>query len=385
VYARYPNDREAAVFYALSLLPNEATVSTEKGYGNQIKAGAILEKVFAEQPNHPGAAHYIIHAYDHPELASRALPAARLYAKIAPASDHALHMPSHIFTRLGLWQEAIDSNVAAAAAAYDYALKINPGATAPVPLHMLHFLMEDYLQVAQDANAKKVLEELKEGTKTQLPSSLNAAVIIAGVPARYAIERKQWKEAANLQPIGSRFTYAEAITYFARAIGAARDGDAANARRDVSKLESLRDELSKTKDEYWAQETEILRLAADGWLKRANGDNNQAVELLRAAAALEDSTQQHHTARDPIVPARELLADLLMETGRPGEALAEYETSLKKQPNRFNALYGAGHAAELSADSQKAKGYYAQLLKVCVKADSSRPELQRATTILATK
>jgi tetratricopeptide (TPR) repeat protein len=382
VYLKYRGDREAAVFYALSLLPNEQTVSTDNTYGKQVKAGEILEKVFAEQPDHPGVAHYIIHAYDHPLLASRALTAARKYDQIAPASAHATHMPSHIYTRLGLWQDSIQSNLAAADVAKALARNNNPGATPPVPLHMLQFLMEAYLQVAEDQKAQGVLDELNARYKG-VPTGLGFAIMRAGIPARYAIERRHWSDAASLQPLSSPFPYAEAITYFARAVGSARIKDIVGARKDIDMIDSLRDAALLAKDTYWAQETEILRLSAAGWLAHAEGKNEEALKLMRAGADLEDSTQQHHTARDPIVPAREQLGDLLIELGQPEQALREFETALQKHPNRFNGLYGAGRAAEASGAREKARAFYAKLTELCKKTDTERPELQRAKVFLA--
>lgn len=383
IYSRYRADREAATFYALALLPNEATLSTDKSYAKQSKAGAILEKIFTEQPNHPGVAHYIIHAYDYPPLASRALTAARRYDKIAASSEHALHMPSHIFTRLGLWQESIQSNLAAAAAAKNYALKTNPEAAPRTPLHMLHFLMEAYLEGGQDREAKGILNELNGLEK--IPDTLGAAVVVAGIPARYALARKQWTEAASLQPRPSRFPYGEAITHFARAIGSARSGDGASARKNVEKLQSLRDAAAQAKQDYWAQQIEIQRSAAAAWLAHTEGKNEEALKLMRAAADLEDSTQEHQTARDAIIPARQLLGDLLIELGKPGEALKEFDTSINKEPNRFHGLYGAGQAAELSGDREKARAYYAKLVAVCEKSDTDRPEIAKAKMFLAKK
>ena len=375
IYTRYREDREAAILYALALLPNEATLSTDKSYAKQSKAGAILEKIFAEQPNQPGVAHYIIHAYDYPALAGRALPAARRYDKIAASSEHALHMPSHIYTRLGLWQESIQSNLAAAAAAKNYDL--------PSPLHIFNFLMEAYLESARDREAKGILDELNAIQNVR--DTLGAAVVVAGVPARYALARKQWTEAASLQPRPSRFPYAEAITHFARAIGSARSGDGASARKNVEKLQSLRDAAAQAKQNYWAQQIEIQRSAAAAWLAHVEGKNEEALKLMRAAADLEESTQEHQTARDAIIPARQLLGDMLIELGKPGEALKEFETSINKEPNRFYGLYGAARAAELSGNQQKARAFYEKLVAVCANADTERPELTKAKTFLTKK
>ena len=327
LYRHYPKDREAAIFYALAL--NATAPPTDKTYAKQLKAGEILEKVFAEQPDHPGVAHYIIHSYDNPPLASRGLPAAQRYAKIAPAVPHAQHMPSHIFTRLGLWEESIQSNLGAVAASKEYAAKAHPGAAYYEHLHALDYLGYGYLQMAQDREAKTVLDELLTIQKVQ-PEAFQAAYAFAAIPARYALERRRWSEAAALTVHPStfpwsRFHWAEAVTHFARAVGSARSGNVANARKDIEKLESLHAALVQVKDSYWVKQVEIQRRVATAWFLRAEDKNDEALKLMQSAADLEDSTDKHPVTPAPILPARELLGEMLLELGNPAQALKEFE------------------------------------------------------------
>jgi hypothetical protein len=385
VSLRYPQDHEAAVFYALAL--DATALPTDKTYANQKKAGAILEKVFAEQPNHPGVAHYIIHSYDYPPLADRALAAARRYAKIAPAAPHALHMPSHIFIRLGLWQEAIDSNRASAAAAREYGLKAFPGRAWFQELHALDYLAYAYLQGAQEREAKGVLDELLVIQKAEPEDGISAYALTA-IPARYALERRAWTEAASLtlHPTTfpwSRYHWAEANVYFARALGAARSGNIVSARKEVEQLQSLRDTLAEAKQSYWAEQVEIQRRAAAAWLAYAEGQHEQAVTLMRSAADLEDATEKHPVTPGPILPARELLGDLLLELKHPAQALGEFEASLRASPNRFHGLSGAARAAQQAGDAEKARRYYAQLVSLSEHGDTARAALTEAQSFLA--
>ncbi len=373
MYRRYAEDREAAAFYALAL--DATALPTDKTYANQKKAGAILEKIFAEEPNHPGVAHYIIHSYDSPLLAERALTAARSYAKIAPAVPHALHMPSHIFTQLGLWQESIESNRASAAAAKDHALWRDR-------LHAMQYLEYAYLQSGQEAEAKGVLDELNAIGKAE-QENRGTAHAFAMIPALYALERRQWSEAASLQPRSSGVPHIEAITYFARAIGSARSGNTTQARADVEKLQSLHDASSQAKEDYWPDYVEIQRQAAAAWLAFAEGKNEEALQLMRSAAELEDSTGMSATTAVPLLPAHELLGDLLLELHEPAQALQEFETALQMSPHRFNGLSGAARAAQLAGDTEKARTYYAQLVSLCDHADSTRTELAAARVFLA--
>jgi hypothetical protein len=385
VYRRYPDDREAAVFYALAL--NATAAPTDKTYANQLKAGAILEKVFAEQPDHPGVAHYIIHSYDYPPLANRGLIAARGYAKTAPSVPHAQHMPSHIFTRLGLWQESVESNRASAAAGKSYYAKLGKDTVWDQTLHALDYIVYAYLQTGQDKQARAVLEELGTMQKSE-PENFVAAYAYAAIPARLALEQHRWSEAAALGPASKsfpfdRFAWAEAITSFGRAIGAARSGDAAKARAEVQKLDGYRTALVAAKQTYWAEQVNIQQQAAAAWAARAEGKNDEALKLMRAAADLEDSTEKHPVTPAPVVPARELLGEMLLDLNEPAQALVEFEASATREPNRFNGLFGAARAAELSGDRAKAKTLYAKLVAMCDRADSERSELRHAKAELA--
>ena len=387
VYLRYSNDHEAAVFYALALLGT--ALPTDKTYANQKKAGEILNKVLASEPEHPGVAHYLIHSFDYPQLATLALTAARSYARIAPSSPHALHMPSHIFTRLGLWQESIESNIASAAAARSYVAKTHPGAASFDQLHAMDYLTYAYLQTAQDGKVKEIVDTLYAINKVDA-NTVAAAYGFAAIPARYALERNRWSEAASLKEHPAdfpwnNFRYAEAIIYFARALGAARSGDTAGANKDIERLTSIQKSLAEAKENYWATQVEIQRRAAAGWLAHAEGQNEEALKLVRSAADLEDTTEKHPVTPGAIVPARELLGDLLLELNKPREALKEFEASLVVSPNRFNGLYGAARAAELSGDREKAKSFYAKLAKLGERSDGSRPELAAAKVFLASK
>ena len=376
--AHYPDDHEAAIFHALALLATAPP--TDKTYVNQKKAGAILEPLFVEQPEHPGIAHYIIHADDYPPLAQGALDAARRYAKIAPDSPHALHMPSHIFTRLGLWHESIDSNLASAASAR----KSNaPGNE----LHAKDYLIYAYLQGAQDLEAKKALEAPPPGRPDD-PQYTNWLYAMGTSPARYAVERHRWAEAAALQvppntfPVG-QFAWTEANLYFARALGASHMGNAETAQKDVQQLTMLRDTLTQANDKYWADQLDIQRESAAAWILLAARKRDEAVKQMRSAAEHEDSTDKNNVTPGVILPARELLGEMLLELKQPAQAMVEFETTLRTAPNRFNALSGAAHAAKLSGDNEKAKTYYAKLLALCEHADGDRPELREARSLLA--
>jgi hypothetical protein len=370
-------DPEAQIFYALAL--DQTALPTDKTYANQLKAAGILEKEFVRQPEHPGLAHYIIHSYDTPALADRALDAAHRYAKIAPAAPHALHMPSHTFTRVGAWQESIDTNLASAAAAR----KDN----APTEeLHAIDYQVYAYLQTAQDAAAKKALDSIAGlGAKIQINAPGAAApppagfYALAAIPARYALERNMWSEAAALTRRETPFAYADAVTYFARALGLARSGKPAAAAEDVQKLAVLRDTLTKANDAYWSGQVDIQRRIALAWIALAEGRQDEALTMLREAADVEDATDKAAVTPGPIKPARELLGEMLMELKRPGDALKEFEATMKKEPNRFGSLYGGARAAEGAGDRQKALAYYARLVEICKRGDKpGRRELQAA-------
>ena len=375
--AKYTDDVEARIFYALAL--DQTALPSDKTYANQLKAAAILEREFTRQPEHPGLAHYIIHSFDVPALAPRALDAARRYAKIAPDAPHALHMPSHTFTRVGSWQESIEANLASATAAR----KDN---AASEELHALDYQAYAYLQTAQDAAAKRTVDVIGAlHSKIEFAGAGNAAPVTAGyyafaaIPARYALERDAWAEAAALVPRPSPFAWADAVTHFARALGAARTGNAAAARADVERLAALRDTLAKSKDTYWSGQVDVQRRAASAWVTLAEGRQAEALTEMREAADMEDATEKSPVTPGPIKPARELLGEMLLQLNRPAEALVEFETTLKKEPNRFRATYGAARAAEAAGQPQKAAAYYASLATLT--KDGDRPGRQELAAV----
>lgn len=383
--ARYPEDREAAIFYALALIATAPP--SDQTYANQKHAAEILNRILPEQPDHPGIAHYLIHSYDSPQLAILALPAARAYAKIAPASAHALHMPSHIFTRLGLWQDSIESNLASAAVAEQHIAKTLPGATSQDELHALDYLAYAYLQTCQDEQAKRIMDEAASVSKID-QQVFQAAYALAAIPARYALERRRWSEAAELHVEPAwfpwmQFQYAEAITHFARALGSARSGNLLEARAEIERLAAVETALRQIQEGYdWSTQVKVQRLAALAWLEHAEGSRESALRSMRAAADLEDSIEKHPVIPGPVLPARELLGELLMELDQPARALPEFEKALQTSPNRFNATYGAGRAAELCRNTKKAAERYSELLQLCGHTDAQRLELQNARTFL---
>ena len=374
--AAYPDDVEARIFYALAL--GQTALPTDKTYANQLKAASMLEEEFARQPEHPGLAHYIIHSFDVPPLASRGLTAARRYSAIAPDAPHALHMPSHTFTRLGLWQDSIDTNLKSAAAAH-----LDPGA-ASEELHALDYQVYAYLQTAQDAAARRAIDLVKPlGEKIPNAGAGNAAppsagyYAVAAIPARYALERAAWDEAAALAPPATPFAFADAVTHFARALGAARLGRVDAARQDVAKLAELRDTLKAAKDAYWAEQVEIQRLGAAAWVALADGQHVVAVGLMRESADREDATEKAALTPGPIKPARELLGEMLLQVKQPAAALAAFEATLTKEPNRFRAVYGAARAARAAGQRARASAHYNALRRICKNADRPpRPELR---------
>ena len=390
LYESNRTDSEAGVFYALTLIAT-GMMANDKAYVREKEAARILNRVRTREPQHPGVTHYLIHSYDYPALAQLALPAARSYAKIAPASAHAQHMPSHIFIRMGLWQEAIRSNLDAEASAKAFARRHQMAGAWDEQLHAMDYLAYAYLQSAQDKFAWGVLDELNK-IQTVEPKTFKVAYAFAAIPARYALERRRWDEAAKLTlPANTlnmfpwqRFGWAEAHIHFARAIGFARSGDANSARQEVEKLGALRDALVIGKGEYdWAKQVEIEIQIAAAWLAFAEHKNDDSLKLMRAAADLDDSTDKHPVTPGAILPAREQLGELLLELKQPAAALAEFETSLRTTPERFNGLYGAARAATLASDQKKARTYYAKLLTLTRQADTPRPEIAEAKAFLA--
>ena len=364
-----PDDHEIAIFHAVAILGVAYNSPPDKTYARQKQAAEILNRLLPLEPDHPGIAHYMIHSFDYPELAELALPAARAYAKIAPSAPHALHMPSHIFTRLGMWQESIESNLASAQTAQAWVAKTQPGAMSFDALHAMDYLEYAYLQTGQDAKARAIVDSVESVTSLDHPV-FQAGYALAAIPARYLLERREWKAAAKLtaQPASypwDKYSYVLAIVQFSRAVGAARSGDLPGARAAVAQLDSLRTSLRGQKGFDWATQVEIQRRAAAAWLARSEKKNDQALSLMRSAADLEDSTDKHPVTPGSVLPAREQLADLLLELGKPDRALIEYETSLRSAPARLNSYLGAAQAASRAGQKQKAKEYDARLVAVC--------------------
>jgi len=385
VAAKYPKDHEAQIFYALALAASEDPA--DKTYAGRLKAGAILEKLFEEEPTHPGLAHYIIHTYDVPALAAQALVAARRYSEIAPDAPHALHMPSHTFTRLGYWQESIDSNVAAAAAAR------REGQT-PEELHASDYEIYAYLQTGQDGAAGRITNSLPEIASRFDPNAVLGGAggpavgyyALAAIPARYALERRDWNQAEQLAVRETPFPYTDAMTWFARGLGAARLGHVAAANETATALQQIQERLSKANEPYWARQVEIQQLEVTAWAAFAAGEKRTALRQMKSAAELEDGTEKSAVTPGPLTPARELLAEMLLQMREPARALEQFEATLKKEPRRFRSLYGAAHAAQLSGNRDTSQRYFRELVKVCERADKPvRPELEEATRAILQK
>jgi Tfp pilus assembly protein PilF len=369
---RYPDDDEAQIYYALAL--NVAASPADKTYANQLKGAAILEKIWMRQPEHPGVAHYLIHLYDTPALAEKGLAAARRYAKVAPGAAHAQHMPSHIFTRVGYWQESVSSNIESGRVAKD-------AADFHDQLHSMDYLVYAYLQLGQDSKAKAVLDNMNMVTgfsETFLPGPYALAVS----PARYAVERGDWKGAAELQVRPSPLANVQAITYFARALGAARSGNPEAARLDIARLTELRDKLRDAKDGYWSEQVDIQRQIATAWALYAEGKRDDALNAMSAAADAEDKTEKHPVTPGVPKPARELYGVMLLDSGNAKEALAAFEATLKKEPNRLGAYVGAATSAEKAGDKAKAKDYYEKIVAIADGADNNRTEVADARAYL---
>jgi tetratricopeptide (TPR) repeat protein len=380
IYDTYPDDHEAAAFYALSLLAAEP--HDDPTFANRKHAAAVLEKLFADDPDHPGVAHYLIHSYDKPQLAQLGLPAARRYAQIAPAAPHALHMPSHIFARVGLWQDDINSNLASIAATRKAAAMHLGGEGHQ--FHAMAFLFYAYMQSGRDADAKALIEQIRA-----MPNKHDDmygkgydphAAALTHLSALYPIEMRDWSTAAALPATEVAGTAEFSVTYWARAIGSANLRKPDDVRKDIAVIESVHKRLAREKSEF-ADAVEDDRKAAQAWLAFAEGKIDDAVEALRPIADKEDSV----AAEPEGTPAREMIADMLLEAKRPQQALAEYQTDLKLYPNRFDGLYGAARAAEAAGKQDQASQYYAQLVKNCEGSNSERPELSRAKELLAKK
>lgn len=379
----FPADTEARIFYALAVTQN--ALPTDKTYSNQLKAAAILEALFRQYPDHPGLAHYIIHAYDQPALAARALDAARSYAKIAPDAPHALHMPSHTFTRVGAWSDSIAANIASA----DAAAKVGCYAEA---LHAMDYQMYAYLQTAQDGAARRILDGLTAIAPRFDPNAICGAApgsaglfALAAIPARYALERGEWKAAASLEPATTAYAWVDAQSRFARALGAARSGNPGAARADIDQLAALREKLAAADDSYWTGQIDIQRRIAEAWVAYASGRRDEAIAQLTAAADAEDATDKSAITPGPLAPARELLGDMLLDGGQPAAALRAYEATMAKERNRFRAVYGGARAAAATGDRTLAARYYRELLEIVNSNPAGRPALAEAKAFLEKK
>jgi hypothetical protein len=370
--AKYPDDDEAQIFYAITL--NVSASPADKTYANQLKGAAILEPIWQRQPQHPGIAHYLIHLYDYPPIAAKGIPAALRYSKIAPNAPHAQHMPSHIFTRVGYWKESIAANLASVQAA-------RASKESGDQLHGQDYLVYAYLQLGQDAAAHRVIDEM-EATQPN-PDVYAGAFAQAASPARYMVERGDWKGAANLEVKPSKFPQTMAITYFARALGAARSGDPSAAKADVAKLSEIRDSLREAKSDYWATQADVEAQVANAWVLYADGKYDDALNAMSAAADAEDKTEKSPVTPGSLAPARELYGFMLLDRGMAKEALAAFEATQAKEPNRFNGYAGAAKAAQALGDTATAKANYEKLLGLASGSDSDRPTLAAARSFVA--
>lgn len=382
--AKYPTDDEAQILYALVL--NVTAVPTDKTFANQLKAAAILEPLLKKYPKHPGVAHYLIHTYDYAELAEKGLPAARAYARIAPSVPHALHMPSHILSRVGLWREMVDSNRASYLAAKSELKETTLGIGTYDALHAMDYMVFAHLQQAQDKAAKAFVDEVAAISRVNVENFI-AAYAFAAIPVRFALERGDWKEAAalKLSPddlAWSKFPLAEAILVFARGLGAARTGDVAAARKDVERLQRLKEAMTTAKIGYWASQTDFQIKTVNAWIALAEKGHGDAVQLMRAAADAEDASDKHPVTPGNVAPSREMLGEMLMTLNRPADAFAEFERSLKRDPNRFRGIFGAASAAEASGNLEAASDYYTKLLTLTAERDTDRPQLAQAKKFL---
>jgi tetratricopeptide (TPR) repeat protein len=372
--AKYPDDDEAQIFSALYLAATQD--ASDQTYSAYLGAASILEKQFAKHPDHPGAAHYLIHCYDASPIAVRGLPAARRYADIAPDAPHALHMPSHIFSRVGMWPSSIATNRRSAAAAR----KSNE---PDDELHALDYMTYGYLQLGRDGDARSAVDQARTLTPMN-PGRPTGFYARAAIPARYALERGAWRDAIQLEPTSTNFPFTEAMTHFARVLGMARSGAPGAARKGIERIVALRDELKAAGNEYWANEVEVMRLASLAWLALAQAKPKDALALMRQAADMEDKSEKNIVTPARLLPARELLGDMLMELERPAEALQEYEASQQREPNRYRGLYGAGQAAAQSGNRGKARSYFAKLIEIAGSGDF-RLETEDARRYLASK
>src|SRR5437016_5534835 len=383
---KYPDDFEAQTFYAFAVLAVGYATPNDTSLSKQLEAAAILEKLRKQNANHPGVVHYLIHCYDYPSLAQRGLAAARSYNSIAPWVPHALHMPSHIFTRLGMWDESIAANKASAEASRAYAAMRHRDATEAEELHALDYLAYSYLQEAQDTEAKKIVDFAGKVRKTNPELEFSAAYALAAIPTRYAFERNDWAAAANLSipnlPHWSSFPFMEALIEYGHALGRAHTDDLDGARKAIARMRELRDATKDPKFDYFKNHLDLQMQASSASVAASEGKKNEAIEMLRRAADAEDILGKHPVSPGAFVPIREQLGSLLLEGGQSKEAQREFEAALKIYPGRFRGLYGAARAAEQNGDKESASRYYAKLAAQTTKAASSRDELNHVREFL---
>ncbi len=384
---KHPDDFEAQTFYAFAVLGVGYTTPGDTSLSKQLEAAAIFEKLWKQNANHPGVVHYLIHCYDYPALAERGLPAAQSYASIAPWVPHALHMPSHIFTRLGMWDESIAANKASAEASRAYVAIRHRDATEAEELHALDYMAYSYLQEAQDAEAKKIVDIAAKVKNTNPELEFSAAYALAAIPTRYAFERNDWAAAANLSipnlPHWSSFPFMEALIEYGHALGRAHTGDLDGARKAIARMQQLRDATKDPKFDYFKSHLDLQMQAASAWVTASEGKKNEAIEMLRRAANAEDILGKHPVSPGAFVPIREQLGSLLLEVGQSKEAQREFEAALKIYPGRFRGLYGAARAAEQIGDKENASRYYAKLAAQTAKASGSRDELNHVREFLS--
>src|SRR6266478_2910201 len=384
---KHPDDFEVQTFYAFAVLATGYATPNDTSLSKQVEAAGMLEKLWKQNANHPGVVHYLIHSYDYPQFAQRGLTAAQTYNSIAPWVPHALHMPSHIFTRLGMWDESIAANRASAEASRAYSAMRHRDATEAEELHALDYMAYSYLQEARDTEAREIVDIAAKVRKTNPELEFSAAYALAAIPTRYAFERNDWKAAAALTipnlPHWSSFPFMEALIEYGHALGRAHTGDLDGARKAIARMQQLRDATTDTKFDYFKKHLDLQMQAASAWVAAAEGKKNEAVDMLRRAADSEDILGKHPVSPGAFVPIREQLGALLLEMGQPKEAQREFEAALKIYPGRFRGLYGAAQAAEQAGDKQNASRYYAKLAAQTTKSDGSRDELNHVREFLA--
>ncbi len=387
LHDKYPDDFEVQTFYAFAVLSTGYATPNDTSLSKQLQAAAILEKLWKQNANHPGAVHYLIHSYDYPQFAERGLTAAKTYDSIAPWVPHALHMPSHIFTRLGMWDKSIAANRASAEASRAYATMRHRDATEAEELHALDYLAYSYLQEARDSEAKKIVDAAAKVRKTNPELEFSAAYALAAIPTRYAFERNDWAAAANLSipnvPHWSSFPFMEALIEYGHALGRAHTGDLEGARKAIARMQELRDATKEPKFDYFKSHLDLQMQAASAWVAATEGNKSEAIDMLRRGADSEDKLGKHPVSPGAFVPIREQLGTLLLEMGKPTEAQREFEAALKIYPGRFRGLYGAAQAAEQAGDKKEANRYYTKLAAQTSKAGGSRDELNHVRKFLS--